>query len=461
MSAVLDQPIIRIRPRATPEDLWAIPDALTPEDKEILSSCISVVNGTATALAMLDQNQQLQQEYVEQFEYVMRQGMAKVSDQGAQRLAPIWSTLLDQLGALQHAQINPFAIAQFWSQQFDHYTDVEFARLARTEAAFAHNTTALHALHTDYEADSSVVEKFGMPPIHPNCMCVLAPMSIGDRVFVYLDTQMEACSICNALADEILAAIEAQGSVSGAPVGEPEATAPTTETPQGVPKFGSVAEANKWLHSRYPNIKFYLTDVQVTHLQEFAGELDRLFQLHPQGMKRLWYVGVEKPEMVKANCRSGSAYAYATRTGQMIFNAKYFKSWSKCRQHLEADIKSGFHPEGSEDPRSVITHEFGHIVAFAAIDRRIKQLTDAGWTVDDARTEVNHVFHELCKNKNLWTTSRYAHKDDDEAFAESFTAYYWRTKTSGEKLQPVYDAMGDILADEDFAVWEELATEGA
>jgi hypothetical protein len=139
---------------------------------------------------------------------VLDHGFERLSPNGRDALGPIVETLREQLNALTYGTVNPFDVSQFWTQQFDEYADWQFARLARTEVAFGFMTGKLAGLANQYDAnDEALVDLSALPPIHPNCLCDIQPVTVGDEIWLYLDTQLEACEVCHDLADQVLDAI--------------------------------------------------------------------------------------------------------------------------------------------------------------------------------------------------------------------------------------------------------------
>lgn len=196
-------------------------DDLSGDDRERLSALIAAIAGTGVGEAATSPDERLQADQVAILQAVLDNGFAQLSEQGQERLGPIQELLNQQLGDMASGNINPFAISQYWTHQFDNYKDWEFARLARTESAFAQMTAKTEWLRAEFDADDSAINELNaIPPIHPNCMCDLQPMVIGNHVYMYLDTQLEPCVLCNDLADQVLDLIESM------PIGDPVDSSP-------------------------------------------------------------------------------------------------------------------------------------------------------------------------------------------------------------------------------------------
>lgn len=197
--------LLRADASSFPWDFEDLPEDLDPEDLEITSSLIHAVAGPGLAEMLVKGQAMLDAEKGLAIRQVLDHGFERLSPEGRDALGPILSTLREQLNALTYGTVNPFSVSQFWTQQFDEYTDWQFARLARTEVAFGFMTGKLAGLMDQYDAsEEALLAHSALPPIHPNCMCDVQPLTVGDEIWLYLDTQLEACPTCHALADLVL-----------------------------------------------------------------------------------------------------------------------------------------------------------------------------------------------------------------------------------------------------------------
>ena len=198
--------VVRLE-QSFPWDFCDLPPDLSEMDLQIVASLISVTAGVVPQeLTRLDDK--LTVEQTTAFRSVVDHGFERLSDDGRARLGPIMDVLESQLEYAAYYDVNPFSFSQYWMQQFDQYEDWEFARLARTESAFAQATGKLDWLRDELGArDDALAQHSAFPPIHPNCMCDIQPMALGDHNWMYLDTQMEPCETCNDLADLVLSTI--------------------------------------------------------------------------------------------------------------------------------------------------------------------------------------------------------------------------------------------------------------
>ena len=89
---------------------------------------------------------------------------------------------------------SPLDVADRLSQRFDKYNEFEFARLARTEIAFA-QTRGLSDQLAAEGVDMGGVNP--MPPFHPNCLCDISVDTNNPNRAVY-EIADTACPICSA-----------------------------------------------------------------------------------------------------------------------------------------------------------------------------------------------------------------------------------------------------------------------
>lgn len=152
-----------------------------------------------------------------------------------------------------------------------------------------------------------------------------------------------------------------------------------------------------------------LYEKQVRDFEERNQELlaDMPLQLKESLIKRY----------VKKKKVSGITYAQATNKtwGELAgisFNEKWAKDYNGFKESLKSDVASGFHPVGTDNPASVLIHEFGHSIDYFLdkIGLRDKYL---GPVVEEA----------LADEKLAEELSRYATKNDREVVAEAFAEY--------------------------------------
>ena len=156
-------------------------------------------------------------------DYYRTEGMALLRESARTRLKPIIGDLHDGLRSMVEGNINPLAAAQAFQRQLalvesaggvagvqGQYAPFEWARLCRTEAAFAYSAAEGKALDDEYEPDWTAVDAAGgRVPVHPNCVCGQDVVEVNGKWYGILDPAPSACELCQDIADEILAAIGA------------------------------------------------------------------------------------------------------------------------------------------------------------------------------------------------------------------------------------------------------------
>lgn len=121
----------------------------------------------------------------------------KLSENGQMRLEGQLGELRDILQGGLAEGLNPLEVARQMSDRFDSYERYEFARLARTEMAFAQNAGQIE------EANAEGVDMSGVDvnafPAHPNCLCdySIEEDSAGGWKMVY-NVSAQACEVCQA-----------------------------------------------------------------------------------------------------------------------------------------------------------------------------------------------------------------------------------------------------------------------
>ena len=132
---------------------------------------------------------------------------------------------------------------------------------------------------------------------------------------------------------------------------------------------------------------------------------------------------------VQADTLGGNTYAQCQlMSGKVTVNKKWYGDSKKLEAQYESDVKTDFHPKGT-DYRSIVTHEIGH-----AIDGLLSRKGVNGATLYDTyrqkanpiskqmRSSVNKDAKTLIKDTDK-NVSRYATKNHFEWFAESFAEY--------------------------------------
>lgn len=135
------------------------------------------------------------------------------------------------------------------------------------------------------------------------------------------------------------------------------------------------------LHEKYPKVAFNFDKIDPAFVPRMAAHFDALLTAYPDVAEHARFIGTLSDTTDSAfyttadgKYASGdNSYAYASYftsavPGQywsaMVVNPKYFKSEKTAASMLANDNKSGWHPNGADDPLSILTHEFGHLVHY-------------------------------------------------------------------------------------------------
>lgn len=220
----------------------------------------------------------------------------------------------------------------------------------------------------------------------------------------------------------------------------------------------SIKEANAWAAQNIPQVKaidYKGYDLQLAN--EVNEELQKLYKLYPEvedvnfigtgqeRNRRMYQWEIQQfikqndhvihqlaqlknttPEewakqYVKRRTVPGNTYAQAANhtwgpQAGITFNQKWAKDYETFKRAVANDVKSGWSPEGTEAPVSVLIHEFGH-----SIDYFIEK-------VGLRDKYLKPIFDEALKNpeQTKKELSRYAiegRRPDREIVAEAFAEY--------------------------------------
>ncbi len=206
------------------------------------------------------------------------------------------------------------------------------------------------------------------------------------------------------------------------------------------------------LRTKFPQVtgtKFLSTSqnmCNLKYLDDVEKYVDSAMKMgYDEATARKWAkTGVKKKKV------PGNTYAWSTNSAWgkyegITFNKKFAGSYDDFLKSLQSDVKSGWHPLGTDTPASVLTHEFGH-----QIDNFLKAKGVRDWVqpmFDDYRNEVT----KLLRNGTYKTSreaygnllSDYGAKNSAEFLAEAFSEYIHNSnprpiaKKVGEKLMEV------------------------
>jgi len=129
----------------------------------------------------------------------------------------------------------------------------------------------------------------------------------------------------------------------------------------------------------------------------------------------------------------GRAYALSYRGGhlrRLVVNEKYGKDYGAFVASLQNDVKSGWHPPGTDTVKAVMDHEFGH-----QIDDLLN-LTRQGMI-----PELREIYSGALNNGGIGANlSRYAQTNPAEFVAEAWAEYL-----NNPEPRPVAQAVGDLI----------------
>lgn len=212
-------------------------------------------------------------------------------------------------------------------------------------------------------------------------------------------------------------------------------------------EFQSYDDSVKWMASNYPHIHWDMEDVDIGQLNHLTKQFDRLSKDWPEVNKRLQYMGTYKGRPYNGVYgdnvwNSQNAMAWATNDGtQIAFNPKYYRTPSASQAFVSGDNrpriyealgrakKSGWLV--SDDPASIMTHEWGH-----QVHNYLLTVTDQSmskWSLHDRSVIARLTDDKLLKQASS-RLSDYGATNPYESFAESFSHYYHRRGTPDEIL---------------------------
>lgn len=171
------------------------------------------------------------------------------------------------------------------------------------------------------------------------------------------------------------------------------------------------------LRIRFPEVNDtkFIGTIQARNMAEFKAKVQKYAAIYEQNGLTAEQARERAKRGIKRRTTKAAHYAESTGNGfgaqeGIAFNTNWAKDYKKTSDAVANDVKSTWHPKGTEDPSSILTHEFGHQVdnflVKANIRRTIKEIHNK-YTLDEIGTGL----------------SRYARKNDREFFAEAFSEY--------------------------------------
>lgn len=168
------------------------------------------------------------------------------------------------------------------------------------------------------------------------------------------------------------------------------------------------------------NESVLLTDCDLTTAKEIFVAHQQVFTKYPQLVGKLNATSTAQlNKNVYAQCMVGLG------NGGITVNRLHFNDSEKLAKSYEKDLKSGFHPKGT-DWTAIVTHEFGHAID----DYLTNTLCVAGmknsWSPKYVSAALRPKVMKACGLKvadSYSEVSGYASKDHFEWFAECFAEY--------------------------------------
>jgi len=223
----------------------------------------------------------------------------------------------------------------------------------------------------------------------------------------------------------------------------------------------TIAEATAWAQENLPIEKVDYAGYDLQLANEVNQELQKLYEIYPEvdgikfmgtaqqrdkleyvqrterfietnGMDKLHFVAKQRgitvealiKEYVKPRTISGSVYAEAANStwgdlAGVTFNGVWAKDYKKLAEATAKDVRTGWHPQGTEQPVSILVHEFGHIVDYLLADAGLRDKYLTPIANDVLKLSVDDLGKQL---------SRYAGTNDKEVIAEAFAEYHLSKK---------------------------------
>lgn len=168
------------------------------------------------------------------------------------------------------------------------------------------------------------------------------------------------------------------------------------------------------MQKRFPEVRDtkFVGTAQLRNKRLYEQQLDENFAFWKRagiGEKRAWEKAKKSTKRRKV---SGRTYASSTNSAWgdlegICFNKKWAKDMDKLKASVANDVKTNWHPVGTEDPASIMTHEYGH-----QIDNFLKK--------HNVRDGIDNLWRKYDIDEIKNGLSRYGSKNSAEFFAEAF-----------------------------------------
>ena len=199
-----------------------------------------------------------------------------------------------------------------------------------------------------------------------------------------------------------------------------------------IPAFESVERAQAWAEKEHPHVEWDFSGADMASVHPSLQRYHLLAKEWPSVNLQMRYLGTyEKGAPKNASMRNDPSYwnkatewAHAGWGGDYIgLNPRVYNDVPSLQRGLEHSVQTGFSPKGANTIDSIMTHEFGHILKFSLQKHGSGFISphDSGKKV----TDIARIVRAFVKfHKPTEKLSRYSLKNEEEAWAESFTAIY-------------------------------------
>lgn len=135
----------------------------------------------------------------------------------------------------------------------------------------------------------------------------------------------------------------------------------------GFPAKGYKTIADVENHIKKLGVDCNLQGCTLPIANKYGKQLDLLLHTYPGVKDNLKYFGMPK----SSDTLSSKAYAMCSTllkdgTSRIIINPLFHNRPGILQGSLDQDVKEGWHPQGTNSPEALLTHEFGHAMWFAA-----------------------------------------------------------------------------------------------
>jgi len=196
--------------------------------------------------------------------------------------------------------------------------------------------------------------------------------------------------------------------------GDPEAADATGQHGPRHPRLSApgvtIGDLTTWARARLPRTTFDLRGGAPSVVGPTLAQLDGLSREYPEVAARIEELRLEdlptggygQPAVF-----GRSQAARANRRSTLVLNRAYFSRPGRLARRIHVMAANGWHPTGTSQVESIVTHEFGHHVMF--------------WLQDEGFDPVPGIRASTADRREL---SGYANTAPEEAFSEAFVAHH-------------------------------------